>query len=168
MSSQNVGNAFDFFLWNSTASPAALGSAQVLSLEAGVSGSTAAFHVVPVGTPDAELEVSNGVTLGGGRIMYGSAGQHSERRLKQDIRYLDDDERAYADAKALRHAAFRYRGEESLTRGLIFEDAPGSIRGPGETLVLDYRVLQLESALRVVARELRGLEAELASLEQGR
>lgn len=165
-SAQNSGNAVDFFLWNSTASPATLGTARVLSLEAGVSGSTAAVHVLPVGTPDAELEVSNGVTQGGGRIAYGSSGAHSRRALKSDIRYLEDPEAAYSAVKGLRHAEFRYRGEATVRRGLIFEDAPESIQGPGDTLVFDYRVLELERALKVAAREIRRLEEKVRDLER--
>ncbi|MCX5786930.1 MAG: hypothetical protein NTX64_00245 [Elusimicrobia bacterium] len=163
---QNIGNGMDFFLWHATADPAALGNFLALSLEAGVSGSTASFHVLPFGIADAEVEVSNSVTTGGGSIEYGTAGTHSARRLKSRIEYLENAQGAYDDVKGLKHARFRYRGGGPALRGLIYGDAPEGVRGPGKTVVLDYRVLELEMALQVAGREIQRLESRVAFLEK--
>jgi hypothetical protein len=174
---QNVGNSIDFFLWNATTSATTPGTLQALSIAAGMSGSTASFHVMPVGTPTAELEVSDGNTTGGGTLEYGSSGQFSSREMKTDIAYWGPDRaaQAYAEVQALKPARFRYRSRvrgalardesQPLRRGLIFEDTPESVRGPGNTVVLDYRVLNLELALQAADGKIAAMEKQIAELE---
>jgi len=181
---QNLFNAIDFFLWRSTGQPGALGSLQVLSLQAVPAASTGSVHIDPAGDPDVELEVSNGATTGGGAMHRASAGTHSSREIKTDISYMDQAQElgAYEDVKALRHARFRYKAIQPsfppykpmlvrnptlpLARGLIYEDAPESIQGPGKTVILDDRVLNLEMALKEINRRIAELENRIPVLEK--
>ena len=78
--------------------------------------------------------------------MAASVSAHSRRALKSDISYLDEaaERRAYDEVKALRHSHFRYKAggpKAPLVRGLIYEDAPESIRSaPGKSIVLENRL----------------------------
>lgn len=177
---QDLGNAMDFFLWQSTSQPTALGDVRVLSLEASTANVHCSVHVHPAGDPVYELEVSSGGGLtGGGIIRYASAGAHSRRDLKTDISYLDAAEElaAYGDVKGLRHARFRYKTKDGkgrlaadagmpLTTGLIYEDVPESIRGHGGVIVVDYRLMNMELALKEVSRRIEGLETLISTLEK--
>jgi hypothetical protein len=187
---QNLYNSIDFFLWNSTAQPSALGSLYALSLQATttISTGTASVHVMPVSSaPVAELEVSNGVSLGGGTIEYASSmPPGSSRSIKSDIEYLGPEKatQAYEDIKSLRHATYRYKRllpgptldqtilvddpSGPLHRGLIYEDAPASIQGEHKTLVVDYRVMNMELALKEIDGRIKELEARIASIEKAK
>lgn len=173
--SQDWGNAIDFYLWNSTGSPTTLGDLAVLSLQAVPRASTAAtVHIRPVGTPAYELVVSDGQTTGGGTVMAASVATHSRRALKSDISYLDEaaESRAYDEVKALRHAHFRYKAggpTAPLVRGLIYEDAPESIRSaPGKSIVVENRLANMELALKAARRRVLALEAKISELEKGK
>lgn len=173
--SQDEGNAIDFYLWNSTGSPTALGDVNVLSLQAVPRASTAAsVHISPVGTPAYELVVSNGLTTGGGTVMAASVSAHSRRELKSDISYFDAaaERRAYDEVKALRHAYFRYKAggvDGPLVRGLIYENAPESIRStPGKSIIAENRLANLEMALKIANRTILTLEAQITAMEKGR
>lgn len=170
---QNLGNAIDFYLWNSTGSPTALGDLAVMSLQAVPAASTAAsVHIRPVGDPAYELVVSDGLTTGGGTVMAASVSAHSLRELKSDISYLDEaaERRAYDEVKALRHARFRYKAggpNASLVRGLIYEDAPESIRSaPGKSLVVENRIANMELALKASRKRIAVLEGKISELEK--
>ncbi|MBI3548639.1 MAG: hypothetical protein HY078_06250 [Elusimicrobia bacterium] len=180
--SQNLGNSLDFFLWNSTLTPTTLGDLRALSLEAVPYGSTASFHVMAVSTPTAELVVSDGLSMGGGTLEYGSSAVHSSRALKGDIAYFSPQEiqKALDEVRELRHARFRYKRaaqtpqgrtvlmrDESrpVMRGLIYEEAPESIRGPNNVIVLDSRVLNLEMALQAAHQKIADLETKILALE---
>ncbi len=172
---QNLGNAIDFYLWNSTGSPTALGRLAVMSLQAVPAASTAAsVHIRPVGTPSYELVVSNGLTTGGGSVMAANVSAHSRRALKSDIGYLDEaaERRAYDEVKALRHARFRYAAggpNAPLVRGLIYEDAPESIRSArGKSIVVENRLANMELALKAANRQISILETKIAAMEKGR
>ncbi len=75
---------------------------------------------------------------------------------------------------ALRHAEFRYKRwrrdrlvvdrKAPLRRGLIYEDAPESVRDSGESIVIDYRVNNAEMALKEVMRRLEAVEARAHGL----
>lgn len=178
---QNPGNAIDFYLWHSTGQPEALGDLRTLSLEASPSASTTAVHVRPVGGPLYELVVSDGETTGAGTVVAASIDPHvSHRAFKSDISYLDEGARrqAYEDVLSLRHARFRYkkltpRGWEPnpgapLRRGLIYEDAPASIRGEkGKSLAVDRRLANMEMALAEANRRIKELEDKIALAEKG-
>ena len=132
--------------------------------------SLVSVHISPVGAADVELEVSNGQVTGGGKIHRASASTHSSRALKTDIAYFGEDApaRALAEVFALKHATFRYKSpvaRQPLTRGLIYEDTPDSIRGEGQTVVVDYRLMNLELALKAVNGRVGELEARIAALE---
>lgn len=172
---QDLGNAIDFYLWNSTGAPTALGDVNVLGLQAVPRASTAAsVHISPVGTPAYELVVSNGLTTGGGTVMAASVSAHSRRALKSDVSYLDEsaERRAYDEVKALRHARFRYKAggpNAPLVRGLIYEDAPESIRSaPGKSIVVENRLANMELALKAARRRVAALEAKISELEKGK
>jgi hypothetical protein len=187
---QDLYNTMDFFLWRSTAEPTVMGSVQALSLQAVTDASTqgvhnVSVHVMPAGTPDVELEVSDGITTGAGTINRAAAGTHSSRAVKTDIAYLDQAEavRALEDVKGLQHSRFRYkrlvhdrRGKQRLIadpsqpviRGIVYEEAPASIQGPAKTVVLDYRVLNLELASQELDRRIKKLEAEVGAIKAAR
>lgn len=170
---QNLGNAVDFFVWLDTAQPAAAGTWHALALQAVPYASTASVHVNPSGTPDVELEVSDGATTGGGSILRAAAVTPSSRSFKEGVAYLDEAalSRAAADVAALRHARFRYKTQgagAAPTLGLIYEDAPESVRGEGKTVALDPRVANLEAALALAARRINDLESKVAALKARR
>lgn len=170
-------NSIEFFLWNATAPPSSLAAADlgdlgVLALEGMTALSSGSVHVMPFGTPDAELEVSSRTTLGGGTIHRAAAVAPSSKRLKSDIEQLGikAQDEAAAALQSMRFARFRYKGAESdspLLRGLIYEETPASIQGPGKTVVLDERILNLELALQAVHRRIAEAKARLAELEGG-
>lgn len=165
---QYVGNSLDFFLWRSTGQPTALGEAAALSLQAW-SASSATVHVRPsTGTPAYELVVSDGYTLGAGAVMAATVGTHSSRDIKDIEGRLGapEEERAYADVKGLRHATFRYRNQPR-TRGLVYEDAPESVREPrGRSISFDARLNNMEMALKAALGRIHGLEGEISTLEK--
>jgi hypothetical protein len=78
---QTLGNTLDFFLWNSPGQPNAAASLQALSLAAPTS-STWSVHIDPFGTPNDELEVSNGLCTGCGTIIRANAVAPSSRERK--------------------------------------------------------------------------------------
>ncbi|MDX6768918.1 MAG: hypothetical protein SF051_05255 [Elusimicrobiota bacterium] len=165
---QHFGNSMDFFIWRSTGTPLALGELGALSLQVR-SASSATVHVRPsTGTPAYELVVSDGYTLGAGRVMAATVGPHSSRELKNIEGYLAeyDEARAYDEAKGLRHATYRYKNQP-LTRGLIYEDAPESLREPrGQSIVFEARLNNMEMALKVARRRITGLEGKISALER--
>lgn len=165
-----IGNSMDFFLWRSTDQPLALGEVGALSLQVW-SASSATVHVRPsTGTPAYELVVSDGYTLGAGAVMAASVGAHSSRELKDIDGYLSaqDAARAYDEVKALRHARYRYKNQP-LTRGLIYEDAPASIREPrGQSISFESRLNNMELALKVAHGRIKDLEAKISTLEEER
>jgi len=70
-------------VWNPGAgSTTTLADLNVLSLQGIANASGGSFHVNPMGEPDAEVEVSNGASTGGGTIQYGKWVAPSSRRFK--------------------------------------------------------------------------------------
>jgi hypothetical protein len=55
-----------------------------------------------------------------------------------------------------------------IYRGLIYEDAPASIQGDGKTVVFDYRLLNMELALKAVNVQIANLEEKIQALERHR
>jgi hypothetical protein len=186
--SQNQGNGIDFLLWRSTGYPADPGDLRILSLGAlSSSTGTCSVHVRPVGEAAFELEVSSGAGVtGGGAMLRQTAEAHSSRRIKADVFYLGQDRavQACADIKSLKHARFRYKSmaldstkqrkgymddpSHPSIRGLIFEDAPASIRGPEKTVVVDNRVLNLELTFQEMNRRIQELQVQIAAIEKDR
>lgn len=176
VASQDWGNSIDFYLWNSTGSPTTLGDVAIMSLQSVPRASTAAsVHIYPTtGTPAYELVVSDGLTTGGGTVMAAAVSAHSRRALKSDISYLDeaDQRRGYEDVLALRHARFRYKAggpRAPMIRGLIYEDAPASIRSePGKSIIVESRLVNMELALKTTNRRIAALEAMILDMEKGK
>ena len=172
-STATYGNAMDFLVWNpgagSTTTAANLG---VLSIEASTETAGGGLvHVRPAGHADEELVVSDGTTMGGGTIHRAAAYAPSSRRFKSDIRGLSerDEDRALAEIAALNPVVFRYKSDDArqpLRRGLIYEEAPESIRASGNAVSVDERVVELELALKASIRRLEALRARLAELEK--
>lgn len=164
------GNSLDFFLWRSTGQPLTLGDLGVLSLQSW-SASSSTVHVRPsTGTPAYELVVSDGYTLGAGSVMAAVVATHSSRELKDVEGYQDaaQEGRAYDEVKTLRHARYHYRNQP-MTRGLIYEDAPDSIRDKrGESIVFEARLNNMEMALKVARARIKDLEGKIAVMEAGR
>lgn len=176
-----AGNRLDFSLWlPQSGSTATLGNVDALSLQAITAASGGSVHVRPAGTADVELEVSDGASTGGGTIHRAAAGTHSSRALKFDIsEFSEKDERKAAeDLASLKHARFRYKRRTRaglvddpslpLHLGLVYEDSPESIRGSGQTLVVDDRLLNSELALKRAMRRLDQLEAEWQKIKEKR
>lgn len=176
------GNKLDFLVWNtgaaSTTTVAGLG---VLSLQGIASASGGSFHVQPIGEPDAEVEVSNGLSTGGGTMQRLQVVSPSSRRFKTDIKDLraKDEDRALADVAALKHARFRYKTRrkdgrlvedpaQTLHTGLIYEEAPDSIREGGEALSTTERLVNVELALKASMRRLEELQARYERLKAKR
>ena len=173
------GNGLDFLIWT----PDAGGSSDIASMDALslVTTSTgASVHVRPFETPDADIEVSNGSATGGGTVHRALEVTPSSRELKSDISYLsqDDEAQAFNEVAGLKHAAFRYKGvkkrgffwntKESMRRGLIYEDAPASIRMGGKALSVNERINNAELALKELLRRLEAAQADAARLEGAR
>lgn len=180
-STATAGNKMDFLVWNpaagSTTTPANL---NVMSLQGIAAASNGSFHVHPAGEPDVELEVSDGATTGGGTIEYGDLVTPSSRRFKTDITSLGakDEARALQDVAALRHVRFRYKRLKSgrliddltnpLMLGLIYEDAPESIRAGAETLSSTERLANVELALKAAMHRLEALQRRYERLKARR
>lgn len=167
---QNIGNSIDFFLWRATNTPSLLGGVRVLSLEGSASASSGTVHVNPFGTGVKELVVSTGTTTGGGTIHAAQVFNPSSRDLKRQIAYLgaNDLKQAYEDLKALRHVRFRYKGDSTVRRGLIFEDSPASIKDPSGGLIVNERMANLEMALQHLNNKLIELDRLIEQKERER
>lgn len=175
-STDTAHGSIDFLIWSTdTGSAGTIATMTVVSLTTISSGTrTGSVHVRPVGEPAWELVVSNGSSLGGGTIHAAAQASPSSREWKRDISYIgaDEEAHAYERERGLQHVSFRYaamkRGKyvrnprEPLHRGLIYEDAPPEIRGPGETLSFDERLLDSEMAFQELARKLDAMKKEVA------
>ncbi|MBI3548638.1 MAG: hypothetical protein HY078_06245 [Elusimicrobia bacterium] len=173
-STQAAGNGMDFLLWTPAVATTSVGGLRVMSLVALSTG--ASVHVMPIGTPLYQMVISNGVTNGAGTLHRMSEGTVSSRALKSDIAYLglDEETKAYEEVSALKHAAFRYKSwrngklvrdrRQPVRRGLIYEDAPESIRSPGKTLVVDERVVNLELTVKELIRRLEAADFDATRL----
>jgi hypothetical protein len=178
-----VGNEMDFFVWTPDAgSTGTLATSELLALQASaVIASGGSMHVVPVGTAVAELEVSNGLSTGGGTMQRLQVLTPSSKRFKSDITYLKekDEDRALAETAALTHVRYRYRSRakdgslyddprQQVRVGLIYEDSPESIRGAGQTLLTNERLANVEMALKAAMRKLEVLEKRYKDLQARR
>lgn len=171
-STSTDGNKMDFLVWNPGAgSTTTLASLNVLSLQGIAGASGGSFHVNPAGEPDAEVEVSNGATTGGGTIQYGELLAPSSRRFKTDIKDLSeaDEARALADVAALKHVRFRYLADDPAQpphTGLIYEEVPESLRGADGTLSTIERLANAEMALKAAMVKLEKLQKRYAELKK--
>lgn len=164
-STATTSNEIEFLLWTPSVSTTAIGTLRVLALQTTAQGLT--VQIDPFGQiADADLEVSNGSTLGGGSMLSGSEAVPSSRAFKTDISPLPEADQAAAlqDVLGLKHVEYsykrpwRWRPEPTRHRGLIFEEAPASVRGPGETIVFDERLTNAELAVKELMRRLDRLE----------
>lgn len=167
-------NSLDFKIWSPDAGTTGLATMTVLSLVtiSSTAAIEASVHVRPFGDPKHELVVSDGALTGAGNIHVFNQVTPSSRDWKSDIAYLDarDEAAAYARERNLKHVSFRYarlkggafvrNSRAPIRRGLIYEDAPAELRGPGETLSLDQRLLESELAFKELSRKLEAFERE--------
>jgi hypothetical protein len=170
--SSTSSNGLDFLLWTPTLSAAQVGSLDVLSLVTTSSGSS--VHIRPVGTPTVDLVVSDGSTLGGGAVHRAAEVAPSSREWKTSIYPLDatQEDLASANIEGLRHVSFRYKkwtpkgwvndSRQPTRRGLLYEEAPASMRGPGKSLIVDERINELELAMKQLIRRVESAEKEAA------
>lgn len=161
-------NSLDFYLWTSADAVYALGSTFALSLQSSATANQGGVHVSPTThTATVQLAVSSGTVYAGGIILGYADGAPCFAALKADLRRLGEDERqaAVRDLKALRPAAFRYKGDRQRRQGYVYEEAPASVRGGQGAVVVDERLMNLELALQAAQGHIKGLEAELAGLE---
>lgn len=166
-------NSLDFRIWSTDAGSAAnVATMTVVSLVTISTASGASVHVRPFGDPTVELTASNGSSLGGGTIHVAAQVTPSSRDWKRDIAYLGGEEEAaaYAHERGLTHVTFRYArlkggrftrdSHASTHRGLIYEDSPSELRGPGESLSLDQRLVESELAFKELSRKLEAAVRE--------
>ncbi|MEQ1920602.1 MAG: tail fiber domain-containing protein, partial [Elusimicrobiota bacterium] len=105
----------------------------------------------------------------------------SSRRFKTDIKDLSakDEDRALSDVAGLKHANFRYKTRrkdgrlsedpaQPLRTGLIYEEAPESIRDGDEALSTTERLVNVEMALKAAMRRLEELQARHDKLKARR
>ncbi len=176
-STDTANNGIDFLLWTPSVGTTTVGNLGVLSLV--TTSTSASVHVMPIGTPQFEMVISNGVTTGAGTLHRASEASVSSRELKSEISYLglEEELKAYQEVAGLKHARFRYKvlrkgrlerdRHQPMRRGLIYEDAPESIKGRGRSLVVDERVNNAELAMKELMRRLEAAQAEAARLEAG-
>jgi hypothetical protein len=168
-----VDNSLDFLVWYPpTGSTTTLGNLEGLALQE-LTASGGSFHVHPAtGVATAQVEVSDGGTIGAGVVHRAAAYCVSSRAIKTDIAYLKEkaQKRAYEDVLALQPAAFRYKRDApgTVRRGLIFEEAPESIRAPGNRISYDERLVNVELALKEASARLEKLRQRLHDLEAGK
>ena len=178
-STATVGNEMDFLVWTPDAgSTTTIATSKLLALQAITTASGGSMHVVPSGTPDVELEVSNGSSTGGGTMQRLQVLTPSSKRFKYDISYLNekDEDRALEETSALKHVRYRYRSRakdgslyddpiQQVRVGLIYEEAPDSIRGEGQTLLTNERLANIELALKAAIRKLELLDKRYKDLK---
>jgi hypothetical protein len=178
-STSTIGNEMDFLVWTPDAgSTTTIATTELLALQASTITSSGSMHILPIGPPDAELVVSNGVTTGGGTMQRLQVLTPSSKRFKSDITYLKgkDEDRALAETAALKHVRFRYRSTakdgslyddpvQPVRVGLIYEDAPEGIRGQGPVLADNERLANVELALKAAMRKLDALEKRYQALK---
>ncbi len=181
-STGTAGNSMDFLVWTPDAgSTATLATSDFMSLQAITAASGGSMHILPVGTADVELEVSNGLTTGGGTMQRLQVLTPSSRRFKSDIKYLNEraEDAALAETAALNHVRFRYRSRaqdgslyddprQEVRVGLIYEDSPESIRGEGQALLDNERLANVELALKAAIRKLEALAKHYQALQARR
>lgn len=145
------------------------GAATVLSLGEATPGQV---HVAPSGTADAELEVSDGSSIGAGDVHRAAATTHSSRHMKDIVRYYTaaDERRCYDDVKSLKPMRFIYRkgadphdptkpGNPNPTgrrhNGYFLDEAPDFIKAAPRVhgIVIDDRIMMLEMALKETIRK---------------
>lgn len=163
------GNRLDMLVWGpGTGSTATIASLDVMALQAINSTSGGSVHAHPAGTPDVELEISDGLLTGGGTLHRFRALTPSSRKIKSDIEYLSekDQAQALADVLALKPASFRFKSGGPLRKGLLYEDTPASIRGPGTSVLLTDRIVNLEMALKKEIARYEALQKHLTELEK--
>lgn len=170
-STSAVAGTIQFLLWRTSESQSAVGDRLALALVDLSTG--ASVHICPAGAPTVQLEVSDCSTTGGGTIHRAAEGTFSSRALKANISYLGPEAgpQAYQEVLGLKHVEFRYKSldkydqlvrdtKQPLRRGIIYEESPSSIRGPGESVMIDDRVNNLEMAEQELFKELESTEAE--------
>lgn len=135
-------------------------------------GEVVGIHVNPTGTPDVDLEVSDGGGVaGGGAVHRASSGAHSARHAKTKVKDYTpaDEKKAYNDLKTLKPMRFRYRrgadhhdpnkpGVDDPTmpehNGYFIDEAPAFITDLNtETITVDDRIMMLEMALKETIRK---------------
>ncbi|MFC1678736.1 hypothetical protein ACFL2T_00755 [Elusimicrobiota bacterium] len=162
-------NSVDFLLWTlASGSDSDIGDLEVLSLVSSGTATSASMHINPVGTAQFELVVSSGPNTGGGTMMRALEKNPSSRDIKADIVYLGEQEerKAFDEAKTLRHVSFRYKGGGGSRRGILYEDAPESVRRPGKTISRNARVTNAEMALKELMRRLEASESRSSNLAE--
>ena len=174
------GNKMDFLVWNpGTGSTATLANLNVLSIEGINTAHGGSLHIHPVGAPDAEVEVSDGLTTGGGTIQYADLLMPSSRRFKTDISQLSerDEDQALKDVVGLKHATFRYKSRrkdgslvedhnQALNTGLIYEESPESIQSDNGAISSTERLINLQLALKASIRRLEELQKRYEALKK--
>ncbi|MBI5597508.1 MAG: hypothetical protein HY928_15570 [Elusimicrobia bacterium] len=157
-------SSLSFLVWTPAAASGQIASRRVLQLMTHSTG--VLVHVLPPNSgvgPLGQLVVSDGSSWGTGTMHDAGEGSVSSARLKDDIEYLgpDAEREAYAEAAALRHVSFRFKARGArVQRGILYEEAPESVRYPGGGVSFDRRLLNAELAAKELLRRLGDLERE--------
>lgn len=164
-------NSLTFSVWNSSDSSSAVGTREVLTLLTHSTGTTT--HILPpagaaLSTYTVQLIVSNGSDVGAGTMRRKSEGSVSSGLIKEGIAPLgpEAEQAAFDDVKGLKHVRFRYKGtKRKRFRGLLFEEAPDSVKAGGGAVSFDRRLLNAELAARELLRELEREKAEVRAMK---
>jgi len=174
-SAARVPNNIEFFFremnW-----PRPGGDAPDFTIGTANSASGCGVGIRAAGTMAFELDISSGtIYAGGGTVLALHSGEHADAATAASVRYLDekDEKRAYEETEALKPAAYRIKPDAGgapgrITRGLIYEELPGSLRGREKSVVVDARVTNLELALKEINRRIAELERKVALAERTR
>lgn len=164
-------SSINFLIWEpGVGSSSAVATKNVLSLVTHSTG--VAVHIRPAGYADADMVVSDGSLNGGGAVLRAGEVAPSSREFKTDIVYLNpqDELAAYDELGGQKLVSFRYKklkrkklvrdSSKPIKRGMLYEEAPESVRRPGGFLSLDARLSNAELALKELMRRLDKVKAE--------
>jgi len=140
-----------------------------------LSDGTDRFHHLnraTIGNSDAEWEVSDLSSQGGGDVHRAADTTHSSRHMKDLVKYYSraDERKCYDDIKTLKPMRFRYRkgasphdpskpGTPNPTgkqhNGYFLDEAPDFIKAAPQVhgIVIDDRIMMLEMAMKEVIRK---------------
>jgi hypothetical protein len=170
-------NSIDFLVWEPSGSKAASDPANLVVTSLVIHSTGASVHIRPIGYADTDLVVSDGSTPGGGTVHCAAQVSPSLRGLKSDISYLGraEEEQALDELANVKLASFRYKRlkgkklvrdrKKPLKRGMIYEEAPASVRRPGGFVSLDGRITNAELALKELMRRLEDTAVQAKRLE---
>jgi hypothetical protein len=138
-----------FAVWSSSA-----GSKTMMAVQSGAPGPSR-VHIRPVGAAVVDLEISNGVTAGGGRLHRRREVSPASEQIMSHARVLSRAEEAAGahDLRTLKYAAGQSGPQP------VYENIPASIRRSDGFVSVDARVTNAELAMKELSRRISRLQA---------